>query len=245
MIQETEDMIKLVKSSNYKGDQTEIEICSDYIKDLKKHKLKKIKSIKEKGDKKIKDYVKTKKDDNKISLDKEEDKKDYNEWVDIDDNMNEKGEILIEKNNKTSLKDSEIKINVNKKDEKPNPKEKNAKIKFKDSKIDDFKKEKEKEKMANDLLIYSEMNNNLNERQEKLIDIENNAERLARESEMYMKAAKKLKKNKFMSWINYKDNDNDYDFKAEEINKPKIICYISLILIIIAIMVTLIILFFH
>ena len=241
MIQETEDMIKLVKSSKYKGDQTEIEICSDYIKDLKKHKLKKIKSMKEKGDKKIKDYVKTKKDDNKISLDEEEDKKDYNEWVDIDDNMNEKGEILIEKINKTSLKDSEIKINVNKKDEKPNPKEKNAKIKFKDSEIDDYKKEKEK--MVNDLLIYSEMNKNLNERQEKLIDIENNAERLARESEMYMKAAKKLKKNKFMSWINYKDNDND--FKAEEINKSKIICYISLILIIIAIMVTLIILFFH
>ena len=105
MIQETEDMINLVKSSKYKGDQTEIEICSDYIKDLKKHKLKKIKSMKEKGDKKIKDYVKTKKDDNKISLDEEEDKKDYNEWVDIDDDMNEKGEILIEKNTKTSLKD--------------------------------------------------------------------------------------------------------------------------------------------
>jgi hypothetical protein len=245
MIQETEDMIKLVKSSKYKGDQTEIDICFDYIKDLKKHKLKKIKSIKEKGDKKIKDYVKTKKDDNKISLDKEEDKKDYNEWVDIDDDMNEKGEILIEKNNKTSFKDSEIKINVNKKDEKPNPKEKNAKIKFKDSEIDDYKKEKEK--MVNDLLIYSEMNNNLNERQEKLIDIENNAERLARESEMYVKAAKKLKKNKFMSWISYKDNDNDNDndFEAEEINKSKIVCYISLILIIIAIIVTLIILFFH
>ena len=46
MIQETEDMINLVKSSKYKGDQTEIEICSDYIKDLKKNKLKKIKSIK-------------------------------------------------------------------------------------------------------------------------------------------------------------------------------------------------------
>ena len=242
MIQETEDMIKLVKSSNYKGDNTEIEICSDYIKDLKKHKLKKIKSIKEKGDKKIKGYVKTK-NDNKISLDKEEDKKDYNEWLDIDDNMNEKGEILIEKNTQPSFKDSEIKIDVKKKEEKPNPKEKNAQIKFKDSEIDDIKKEQEK--LANDLLIYSEMKNNLNERQEKLIAIENNAERLARESESYMKAAKKLKKNKFMSWINNKDNDNDDDFKAEEINKPKIICYISLILIIIGIMVTLIILFFH
>lgn len=109
MIQETEDMINLVKNSKYKGDKTEIEICSDYIKDLKKHKLKKIKSIKEKGDKNIKNYKP--KNDNKISDDKEEDKKDYNEWVDIDDNMNEKGEIIIEKNTKTitSHKDSELK----------------------------------------------------------------------------------------------------------------------------------------
>jgi hypothetical protein len=74
MIQETEDMINLVKSSKYKGDKTEIEICSDYIKDLKKHKLKKIKSIKEKGDKNVKNLIKPK-NDNKINLDKEEDKR--------------------------------------------------------------------------------------------------------------------------------------------------------------------------
>jgi hypothetical protein len=268
MIQETEDMINLVKSSKYKGDKTEIEICSDYIKDLKKHKLKKIKSIKEKGDKNVKNLIKPK-NDNKINLDKEEDKKDYNEWVDIDDNMNEKGEILIEKNTTSlkdsdirinslkdsdkrinsirdsdirvnSLKDSDIKINVNKKDEKPNKKEKKTKISIKNSEIDDNLNEIKK--MQEELLKYSEMDNYINERQNKINQMEYNAEKLARDSEMYIKAAKKIKKkNKFLSWSNYNDND----FKAEEINKSKIICYISLILIIISIIVTLIVLFFH
>jgi hypothetical protein len=259
MIQETEDMINLVKSSNYKGDKTEIEICSDYIKDLKKHKLKKIKSMKEKGDKKIKDYVKTKKDDNKISLDEEEDKKDYNEWVDIDDNMNEKGEILIKKNPNISHKDSKLKNNsvkererminslksgtldyyANEKHGKQNKKKKNTKISIKESDIDDDIYEKQK--MAEALLL-SEIDKAMSERNNKILEIEKNAEKLAADSEMYYRKAKSLKRNKFMSWTQYNDNG---DFKVENINKAKIICYLSVIFIIIITLVTLLVLFFH
>lgn len=208
MIQETEDMINLVKSSKYKGDQTEIEICSDYIKDLKKHKLKKIKSIKEKGDKNLKNFIP--KNDNKISND-EEDKKDYNEWVDIDDNMNEKGEIIIEKNPNISHKDSELKNNsikererminslksgtidyyANEKHGKQDKKEKNIKISIKESDIDDDIYEKQK--MAEALLL-SEIDKNLYERNNKILEIEKNAEKLAADSRMYYKKAKSLKK---------------------------------------------------
>ena len=207
MIQETEDMINLVKSSKYKGDQTEIEICSDYIKDLKKNKLKKIKSIKEKGDKNLKNFKP--KNDNKISND-EEDKKDYNEWVDIDDNMNEKGEILIKKNPNISHKDSELKNNsvkererminslksgtleyyANEKHGKQNKKEKNTKISIKDSDIDDDIYEKQK--MAEALLL-SEIDKAMSERNNKILEIEKNAEKLAADSEMYYRKAKSVK----------------------------------------------------
>ena len=256
MIQETEDMINLVKSSKYKGDQTEIEICSDYIKDLKKNKLKKIKSIKEKGDKNLKNFKP--KNDNKISND-EEDKKDYNEWVDIDDNMNEKGEILIKKNPNISHKDSELKNNsvkererminslksgtleyyANEKHGKQNKKEKNTKISIKDSDIDDDIYEKQK--MAEALLL-SEIDKAMSERNNKILEIEKNAEKLAADSEMYYRKAKSLKRNKFMSWTQYNDNG---DFKVENINKAKIICYLSVIFIIIITLVTLLVLFFH
>ena len=256
MIQETEDMINLVKSSKYKGDQTEIEICSDYIKDLKKNKLKKIKSIKEKGDKNLKNFKP--KNDNKISND-EEDKKDYNEWVDIDDNMNEKGEILIKKNPNISHKDSELKNNsvkererminslksgtleyyANEKHGKQNKKEKNNKISIKESDIDDDIYEKQK--MAEALLL-SEIDKAMSERNNKILEIEKNAEKLAADSEMYYRKAKSLKRNKFMSWTQYNDNG---DFKVENINKAKIICYLSVIFIIIITLVTLLILFFH
>ena len=256
MIQETEDMINLVKSSKYKGDQTEIEICSDYIKDLKKNKLKKIKSIKEKGDKNLKNFKP--KNDNKISND-EEDKKDYNEWVDIDDNMNEKGEILIKKNPNISHKDSELKNNsvkererminslksgtldyyANEKHGKQNKKKKNTKISIKESDIDDDIYEKQK--MAEALLL-SEIDKAMSERNNKILEIEKNAEKLAADSEMYYRKAKSLKRNKFMSWTQYNDNG---DFKAENINKAKIICYLSVIFIIIITLVTLLILFFH
>ena len=256
MIQETEDMINLVKSSKYKGDQTEIEICSDYIKDLKKNKLKKIKSIKEKGDKNLKNFKP--KNDNKISND-EEDKKDYNEWVDIDDNMNEKGEILIKKNPNISHKDSELKNNsvkererminslksgtidyyANEKHGKQDKKEKNIKISIKESDIDDDIYEKQK--MAEALLL-SEIDKAMSERNNKILEIEKNAEKLAADSRMYYKKAKSLKKNKFMSWTQYNDND---DFKVENINKAKIICYLSVIFIIIITLVTLLVLFFH
>ena len=50
-IQETEDMIKSLKSNKIKGKDTEIKIYSDYIKDLKKNKTKKITSVQKKGDK--------------------------------------------------------------------------------------------------------------------------------------------------------------------------------------------------
>lgn len=50
-IQETEDMINLVQSHKLKGKETEIRMCSDYIKDLKKHKLKKFNSVQKKGEK--------------------------------------------------------------------------------------------------------------------------------------------------------------------------------------------------
>ena len=50
-IQETEDMINLVQSHKLKGKETELRMCSDYIKDLKKHKLKKFNSIQKKGEK--------------------------------------------------------------------------------------------------------------------------------------------------------------------------------------------------
>jgi len=262
MIQETEDMINLVKNSKYKGDKTEIEICSDYIKDLKKHKLKKIKSIKEKGDKNIKNYKP--KNDNKISDDKEEDKKDYNEWVDIDDNMNEKGEIIIEKNTKTitSHKDSELKKNYIKenerrinslknstleyyakeKQEKQNKKEKNTKISIKDTDIDDDIYEKYEKQKKSEALLLSEIEKNLYERGERIDEIEKNAAKLASDSEEFYKNAKKIKRNKFMSWTQYNDND---DFKFEDINKGKIICYLSVIFIIIITLVTLLVLFFH
>lgn len=238
MIQETEDMINLVKSSKYKGDKTEIEICSDYIKDLKKHKLKKIKSIKEKGEKNIKNIPKTK-NDNKISLDEEEDRKDYNSWIDIDDDMKEKGEILIKKNTNTSKNEPDIKINVNKKGGKPSKKDKNSKTSIKDSEIDDYMDERNK--MAEDLLAYSEMGNHIDQRQEKLNQIESHAEQLIRDSQMFIKAAKNFKKSKNNSWSQYNSND----FKVDNINKSKIICFLSVIFIIIAIMVTLIVLFFH
>lgn len=238
MIQETEDMINLVKSSKYKGDKTEIEICSDYIKDLKKHKLKKIKSIKEKGEKNIKNIPKTK-NDNKISLDEEEDRKDYNSWIDIDDDMKEKGEILIKKNTNTSENEPDIKINVNKKGGKPSKKDKNSKTSIKDSEIDDYMDERNK--MAEDLLAYSEMGNHIDQRQEKLNQIESHAEQLIRDSQMFIKAAKNFKKSKNNSWSQYNSND----FKVDNINKSKIICFLSVIFIIIAIMVTLIVLFFH
>ena len=256
MIQETEDMINLVKSSKYKGDQTEIEICSDYIKDLKKNKLKKIKSIKEKGDKNLKNFKP--KNDNKISND-EEDKKDYNEWVDIDDNMNEKGEILIKKNPNISHKDSELKNNsvkererminslksgtldyyANEKHGKQNKKEKNNKISIKESDIDDDIYEKQK---MTEALLLSEIDKAMSERNNKILEIEKNAEKLAADSEMYYRKAKSLKRNKFMSWTQYNDNG---DFKVENINKAKIICYLSVIFIIIITLVTLLVLFFH
>lgn len=50
-IQETEDMINLVQSHKLKGKETEIRMCSDYIKDLKNHKLKKFNSVQKKGEK--------------------------------------------------------------------------------------------------------------------------------------------------------------------------------------------------
>ena len=228
MIQETEDMINLVKSSKYKGDKTEIEICSDYIKDLKKHKLKKIKSIKEKGDKNIKNYKP--KNDNKISDDKEEDKKDYNEWVDIDDNMNEKGEILIEKNIKAKTS------------EKQNKKEKNTKISIKESDIDEDIYEKYEKQKKSEALLLSEIEKNLYEGRERKDEIEKNAAKLAYDSEMYYQNAKKIKRNKIMSWTQYNDNG---DFKFEDINKAKIICYLSVIFIIIITLVILLVLFFH
>ena len=50
-IQETEDMLKSLKSNKIKGKDTEIKIYSDYIKDLKKNKIKKINSVQKKGNK--------------------------------------------------------------------------------------------------------------------------------------------------------------------------------------------------
>jgi len=238
MIQETEDMINLVKSSKYKGDKTEIEICSDYIKDLKKHKLKKIKSIKEKGEKNVKNVIKTK-NDNKISHEEDEDRKDYNSWIDIDDDMNEKGEILIKKNTNTSQKEPDIKINVNKKEGKPSKKEKNSKTSIKDPEIDDYMEERNK--MAEDLLAYSEMGNHIDQRKERINQIGSHAQQLLRDSETFIKAAKNFKKSKNDSWSQYNSND----FKVDTINKSKIICFLSFIFIIIIIMVTLIVLFFH
>ena len=50
-IQETEDMINLVHSNKIKGKETEIKICSDYIKNIKKNKAKKLSSVQKKGEK--------------------------------------------------------------------------------------------------------------------------------------------------------------------------------------------------
>ena len=49
-IQETEDMINLVHSNKIKGKETEIKICSDYIKNIKKNKVKKLSSVQKKGE---------------------------------------------------------------------------------------------------------------------------------------------------------------------------------------------------
>ena len=263
-------MINLVKSSKYKGDKTEIEICSDYIKDIKKHKLKKIKSMKEKGDKRMKTFKKAK-SDNKISLDEDEEQKSYNEWVDIDDDMNEKGEIRIHKS-KSSPNETELEVNLNKKDAKPSQNEKNNINKINNinninlinnsdlkadtkkrggqpnqyeknsitlnmnSKVDDImNKRLEIEKKDQ---IYADMLNILNERGEKISYMENKAEILIADSKKYAEAAKHIKKH---SYSLYKNDD----FKFEEIHQSKIICYISVILIAIASLVTLLILFFH
>ena len=91
-------------------------------------------------------------------------------------------------------------------------------------------------------MLLSEIEKNLNERSERIDEIEKNAAKLASDSEEFYKNAKKIKRNKFMSWTQYNDND---DFKFEDINKGKIICYLSIIFIIIITLVTLLVLFFH
>ena len=106
-VQETEDMIKLFKSSNYKGDKTEIQIFSDYIKDLKKNKLKKITSLQKKGDKLTEGMEKKNDNDNNNDNDiKINNIK--NEWEELDYKLIERGEKIseIQKNAEKLEKDS-------------------------------------------------------------------------------------------------------------------------------------------
>lgn len=91
-------------------------------------------------------------------------------------------------------------------------------------------------------MLLSEIEKNLNERSERIDEIEKNAAKLASDSEMFYQNAKRIKRSKFMSWTQYNDNG---DFKFEDINKGKIICYLSIIFIIIITLVTLLVLFFH
>ena len=106
-VQETEDMIKLFKSSNYKGDKTEIQIFSDYIKDLKKNKLKKITSLQKKGDKLTEGMEKKNDNDNNNDNDIEVNNI-KNEWEELDYKLIERGEKIseIQKNAEKLEKDS-------------------------------------------------------------------------------------------------------------------------------------------